>query len=34
MPDKSIVNVSDYVRFQCPELLFMPDLLYNNPDIL
>ena len=34
MPDGHIVNVSGYVRFQCPELLFMPELLYNNPDIL
>ncbi len=34
MPDKSIVNVSGYVRFQCPELLFRPELLEKNPDLL
>jgi hypothetical protein len=34
MPDKRIVNVSGYVRFQCPELLFRPELLYNNPDLV
>jgi actin-related protein len=30
MPDGRIVNVSGYVRFQCPELLFRPELLENN----
>ena len=26
MPDKRIVNVSGTLRFQCPELLFKPEL--------